>query len=168
MGTNDGSVDDREQDEISRRSFLATAIAVIGGVITMGIAIPSIIYVVGPALVRKQDEEWYRLGPTSKVEIGVPTLYKVKITQQSGWITSEDEIAVYVVTEDGQNYIAMSNVCTHLGCRIRWITDQGIFFCPCHNGVFNKAGEVESGPPPKPLDQYELKVEDDLIYIKVS
>ena len=168
MGTNDGSNKDLEQSEISRRSFLATTIAVIGGVITIGIAIPSIIYIVGPALAKGKEEEWYRLGPTSKVEIGVPTLYKVKITQQAGWISSEEEIAVYVITENGRDFIALSNVCTHLGCRVRWITDRGIFFCPCHNGVFRKSGEVESGPPPKPLDQYELKVEDDLIYIKVS
>lgn len=168
MAASEGSDSDLDQTEISRRSFLATAVALIGGLITMGIAIPSIIYIVGPALVQNNEEEWYRLGPTSKVEIGIPALYKVKITQQAGWITSEEELAVYVITENGRDYIALSNVCTHLGCRIRWITDQGIFFCPCHNGVFGKAGEVVSGPPPEPLDRYELKVEDDEIFIKVS
>ena len=171
MVASDGSNKDTEhseQNEINRRSFLATSIAVIGGVITMGIAIPSIIYIVGPALAKAQEEEWYRLGPTSKVEIGVPALYKVKITQQAGWISSEEEVAVYVITENGRDFIALSNVCTHLGCRVRWITDRGIFFCPCHNGVFGKGGEVVSGPPPEPLERYELKIEDDQIFIKVS
>jgi Rieske Fe-S protein len=92
----------------------------------------------------------------------------VKVTQQTGWITSEEEISVYVVTQDGREYIALSNICTHLGCRVRWITDQGVFFCPCHNGVFDKVGTVVSGPPPRPLDQYDLKIEDDKLFIKAG
>ena len=157
-----------ETKEMSRRSFLAIAVASIAGFITAGIAIPSIIYIVGPALQRKREEEWVSLGPVSRVEVGVPELYKVKITQQSGWITSEEEISVYVVTQDGREYIALSNICTHLGCRVRWITDQSVFFCPCHNGVFDEVGSVVSGPPPKPLDQYELKIEGDQLFIKVG
>ena len=168
MANHEETTEADESRQMSRRSFLSTTIVAIGGIITLGIAIPSIVYVVGPALQRKQEEEWVRLGPTSKVEVGVPTLYKVKITQQSGWITSDEEVAVYVITEDGRNYTALSNICTHLGCRVRWITDQEIFFCPCHNGVFDKEGEVVSGPPPKALDQYELKIEGDQLFIKVS
>ena len=157
-----------ERKQLNRRSFLSIAVASIAGILTVGITIPSIIYVIGPALQRKQEEEWISLGPVSKVEVGVPALYKVKITQQSGWITSEEEISVYVVTQDGREYIALSNICTHLGCRVRWITDQGVFFCPCHNGVFDTVGTVVSGPPPRPLDQYDLKIEDDKLFIKAG
>ncbi|MBU4225494.1 MAG: ubiquinol-cytochrome c reductase iron-sulfur subunit, partial [Chloroflexi bacterium] len=110
-------------------------------------------------------QEWIRLGSTAKVELGVPTLFKVKVKRQMGWIVNEEELSVYVLTEDGRNYIAMSNVCTHLGCLIRWIAEQDKFFCPCHNGVFDKQGNVVSGPPPRPLDQYQVKVEDDQLFI---
>lgn len=157
-----------ESKQLSRRSFLSIAIASIAGFITIGITIPSIIYIIGPALQKKQEEEWVSLGPVSKVEVGNPALYKVKVTQQSGWITSEEEISVYVVTQDGREYLALSNICTHLGCRVRWISDQNVFFCPCHNGVFDEVGVVVSGPPPRPLDQYELKIEGDRLFIKVG
>jgi Rieske Fe-S protein len=51
---------------------------------------------------------------------------------------------------------------------VRWIPDTQRFFCPCHNGVFDKTGSVVSGPPPRPLDQYETKVENDQLYILVG
>jgi len=87
------------------------------------------------------------------------------VEKQVGWIVNEEEISAYILTDDGRNYIALSNICTHLGCRVRWISDQQQFFCPCHNAVFNKEGDVVSGPPPRPLDQYPVKVEDGQIFI---
>jgi Rieske Fe-S protein len=92
-------------------------------------------------------------------------LFKATVQSQTGWIVTEDEVSVYILTEDGREYIALSNICTHLGCRVRWIADQNQYFCPCHNAIFDKTGLVLSGPPPKPLDRYETKVEDDQLYI---
>ncbi len=154
-----------EKDQLGRRNFLAIAIGAIGAVIGVVIAIPAVAYVVGPALKRKTSEDWVRLGPTSKVELGTPTLFKTTIERQTGWIVTEEELSIYILTEDGRDYIALSNICTHLGCRVRWITDQGQYFCPCHNAAFDKIGLVVSGPPPRPLDRYETKVEDDQLYI---
>jgi Rieske Fe-S protein len=154
-----------EKDQLGRRNFLAIAIGAIGAVIGVVIAIPAVAYVVGPALKRKTSENWVRLGPTSKVELGTPSLFKTIVERQTGWILTEEEISVYVLTENGRDYIALSNICTHLGCRVRWITDQGQYFCPCHNAAFDKIGQVVSGPPPRPLDRYETKVEDDQLYI---
>ena len=117
---------------------------------------------------KNQLEEWVRLGSTDKVELGTPTLFKAKIERQTGWIVNEEEISVYILTENGRDYVAMSNICTHLGCRVRWIVDQSQFFCPCHNAVFDQEGNVVSGPPPRPLDRYETKVENNQIFIKVG
>jgi Rieske Fe-S protein len=72
---------------------------------------------------------------------------------------------VYVLTENGRDFVAMSNICTHLGCRVRWITEREQFYCPCHNGVFDREGNVVSGPPPRPLDRYETKVEEGQLFI---
>jgi Rieske Fe-S protein len=159
---------DDEKKDVSRRDFMKMTIGAIGGFIGLAYGIPAIAYVVQPALKDVQGQNWIRLGPTSKVEIGVPTLFKSTIQQQTGWITSEEELSVYVLTEDGRDFIAMSNVCTHLGCRVRWITDQEEFFCPCHNGVFDKRGLVVSGPPPKPLNRYEVKIVNDELFINVG
>ncbi len=157
-----------ENDQLSRRNFLAIATGAIGAVIGVVMAIPAIAYVVGRAGQRRTEQNWVRLGPTSKVELRSPTLFKTTVESQTGWILTEDEISVYVLTEDGRDYIALSNICTHLGCRVRWITDQGQYFCPCHNAAFDKIGLVVSGPPPRPLDRYETKVEDEQLYMLVG
>jgi menaquinol-cytochrome c reductase iron-sulfur subunit len=154
-----------QEKELNRREFLAASTWAIGIFIGLGIAIPAAYYIIGPALQELDEQEWILLGSTSKVEPGTPTLFKAKVERQTGWIVNEEEIAVYVLTDDGRNFIAMSNICTHLGCRVRWIGDQEQFFCPCHNGVFGKRGEVISGPVPRPLDHYQVKVEDDQLYM---
>ena len=154
-----------EEKGLSRRDLLSIGTLAIGGIISIVLGIPAIAYIVGPARRRVQEENWIRLGPVSKVEIGTPTLFKARVERQVGWIINEEEISAYILTEDGRNFVALSNICTHLGCRVRWISDQGQFFCPCHNAVFNEQGEVVTGPPPRPLDQYEVKVEDEQIYV---
>ncbi len=154
-----------EDKQISRRNFMEIAIWSIGGIIGLGMTIPALAYLIGPALRRSAVQEWIRIGAASKVELGIPTLFKVNLQRRTGWIVNEEEISIYVLTENGRDYVAMSNVCTHLGCRVRWISDQESFFCPCHNAVFDKEGNVVSGPPPRPLDRYEIKVEDDQLFV---
>ena len=153
------------KDRINRRDFMAKATVAIGGIIGAAMAIPAVAYIYGPAFTETEEEEWIRLGSTAKVEVGSPTLFKVNVERQTGWIVDQRELSFYVLTEDGRSYVAMSNICTHLGCRVRWIDDQRQFFCPCHNAAFDKDGEVLSGPPPRPLDRYEVKVEDNQLYV---
>jgi menaquinol-cytochrome c reductase iron-sulfur subunit len=154
-----------QEEKMSRRDFMKATIVGISGLIGAALALPAIAYVVGPAL-KQNIETWIRLGPLSKVELDNPTLFKATIDTQTGWIDTQEEISAYVLTENGQDFIAMSNICTHLGCRVRWIADKQGFYCPCHNGVFAKDGTVISGPPPRPLDRFETKVEDGILYIK--
>lgn len=153
--------------EVTRRKFMSAAIAAIGGLISAVVGLPAVAYIIGPALQQKA-ENWIRLGAISKVEVGTPTLFKATVERRTGWITDQEELSAYVLTEDGQTYVAMSNICTHLGCRARWIPEQGVFFCPCHNGVFDKNGTVVSGPPPRPLDRFEVQVEDGTLFIRRS
>ncbi len=158
-------MDKPEDKQLGRRNFMKVAIAAIGGLIGTAIGLPAIPYIMGPAL-QKESDDWIQLGSISKVELNIPTLFKKTIETQTGWISTEEEISVYVLTTNGQDYVVMSNVCTHLACRVRWIPEKDSFFCPCHNGVFAKDGTVVAGPPPRPLDRFESKVEDGVIFIK--
>ena len=65
--------------------------------------------------------------------------------------------AVLVNTSEGQ-LRAFSAVCTHLTCTVRYEADTGTLFCPCHNGRFDLAGNVISGPPPRPLESYDVEI----------
>lgn len=160
------STPDSLSSQVPRRKFLALAIVAAGGLITAIYAIPGLAYLLAPALKKIESETWIPLGPASKVEPGVPTLFRADVRRQTGWIVNEEQLTVYVLTDDGRNYVALSNVCTHLGCRVRWVEGEQQFFCPCHNGVFDKAGLVVSGPPPRPLDHYPVKVEDGQLYVQ--
>jgi Rieske Fe-S protein len=157
-----------EQNELSRRNFMQSAIWGIGGLIGIVFGASAVAYVVGPTIKKQQTETWVRLGPTSKVELGVPTLFTFTVQTQTGWIENTEEVSVYVLSTDARTYIAMSNICTHLGCRVRWITDQDKFFCPCHNGEFDIEGNVVAGPPPRPLDRYDVKVENDQLFVLIG
>ena len=152
-------------ERINRRDFLGIATWSIGGLISLLMGIPAIAYIVGPALPGEKTNSWTRLGSAKKVELGVPTLFKATVERKTGWLVEEEKIGTYVLTDNGRDFIAMSNICTHLGCRVRWVADRENFFSPCHNGVFDKYGMVVSGPPPRPLDRYEVKVENDQLYI---
>ena len=154
-----------DKKELSRRKFMQTAIWGIGGLIGIGFGVPAVAYVAGPALKNQQVQTWMQLGPVSKVELGSPTLFTLTLQTQTGWIVNSQDVSVYVLTTDGRSFIAMSNICTHLGCHIRWIAEQNHFFCPCHNGVFDISGNVVSGPPPRPLTRYDVKVDNGEIFV---
>jgi len=72
--------------------------------------------------------------------------------------------AVLVNTPEGK-LIAVSGVCTHLTCTVRFDPETSTLFCPCHNGRFDLAGNVLSGPPPAPLEVYAVEVAGDEIIV---
>lgn len=53
------------------------------------------------------------------------------------------------VMREGDSFIALSLVCTHLGCTVS-VTTEGMV-CPCHGSRFDRMGKVLSGPADKPL-----------------
>jgi menaquinol-cytochrome c reductase iron-sulfur subunit len=154
-----------KKEKISRKDFLSIASVAIGGVIGAAIGIPAVSYVLSPALKDEEAIDLIPLGSASKVEIGLPTLFKAKIQHKAGWIDNEQEVSFYVYTENNRDYIAISNVCTHLGCRVRWVEDDETFACPCHNASFSKEGEVISGPPPRALDRFQVVVENGQLFV---
>jgi len=156
---------EKSKNRVGRREFMKTVIAGIGGIIGAAIGIPAVSYIIGPAQ-KTEDADWIRLGSVSKVEMNIPTLFKTVIESQAGWVREEEEFSVYVLTDNGRDFTVMSNVCTHLGCRVRWINDQDSFFCPCHNAKFARDGSVLDGPPPRPLDQFESMVEEGILFVK--
>ena len=154
-----------EPEQIDRRGFMRIATWSIGGLISLMMGIPGIAYVLGPALSKQKSQSWMRLGSINKVELGTPTLFNAKLIRQTGWLEEENKIGVYMLSDNGRDFIAMSNICTHLGCRVRWIASEQIFLSPCHFGKFDREGKVISGPPPRPLDRYEVKIENDQLWI---
>lgn len=72
--------------------------------------------------------------------------------------------AIILNTRD-KGFLAFSKVCTHLGCLVKYDKEKLLFICPCHAGIFDLEGNVVSGPPPKPLQKFAVRVEGDNVVI---
>lgn len=70
-----------------------------------------------------------------------------------------------IIRPPGGSALAISLVCTHLGCRVHWQPKARTFLCPCHMGIFDEQGRVLSGPPPSPLPQHRVSVEGENLFV---
>jgi Rieske Fe-S protein len=109
------------------------------------------------------DTMWQFVTDVGRVKVGESIKYRgpsgetINITRQGRNGESDD-------------FIALSSVCPHLGCQVRWEAQNNHFFCPCHNGVFDPTGVGTGGPPGEAgqsLSRYQLKVEGGLLHIAV-
>ncbi len=76
-----------------------------------------------------------------------------------------NEIPLVVINRRGSGFIALSRVCTHLGCLVGYDKFNNKLVCPCHAGEFDLEGRVLSGPATKSLQRYSLKITADQITI---
>lgn len=66
-------------------------------------------------------------------------------------------------TPEGELH-AFSAICTHLDCTVQYKADTSQIWCACHNGYYDLAGNVVSGPPPRPLERLVVNQrEDDVV-----
>ena len=71
---------------------------------------------------------------------------------------------VLVKTGQGE-FIAYSQMCTHLSCPVIPDPDNGVFRCPCHEGLFAMStGTRLAGPPQRPLPKIRLQIIGNKIY----
>ncbi|MGN7808674.1 FAD-dependent oxidoreductase [Flavobacterium sp. KACC 22758] len=65
------------------------------------------------------------------------------------------KVAVY---RDYDNTLqAFSAVCPHLGCIVKWNSDEKTFDCPCHGSRFAADGTVTNGPATSDLHKFQVK-----------
>lgn len=146
-----------------RRSFLTTAsgIAMTAGLLvgygTFGTMLGRFVY---PTASR--NRAWLfvcpvdSLSPGEALDFTSPAGTKIVVARQGSGTTGDD-------------FLALSSVCPHLGCRVHWEGAQDRFFCPCHNGAFDRSGSPLSGPPKagnQPLIRFPLKIENGLLYLE--
>ena len=72
--------------------------------------------------------------------------------------------ALLVLTADGE-YRAMSATCTHLNCTVQYRGDLRQVWCACHNGFYDLNGRNIAGPPPRPLETYDVHVRGDELIV---
>jgi cytochrome b6-f complex iron-sulfur subunit len=72
--------------------------------------------------------------------------------------------ALLLMTAEGE-YRALSAVCTHLSCTVQYRNDLHQVWCACHNGLYDLTGRNVSGPPPRPLETFQVHVRGDEIVV---
>lgn len=89
---------------------------------------------------------WRFLTPRGGKKQAVLQVAQADIPTGAALVFRQERIAVM---REGDSFIALSLVCTHLGCTVS-VTTEGMV-CPCHGSRFDRMGKVMSGPADKPL-----------------
>ncbi len=158
-----GAEKERILQALPRRGFLKRLVELLYGGMTFLLAIPLVSYIVTPAF-RREEVTWVDLGPAEAMADTSPKPVTFQRVVQDGWVKRRISQTAWVYRkEDGLQVI--SPTCTHLGCLVDWNSEKKAFLCPCHGGVYDGEGRVTGGPPPRPLDRYEMKIEQGRLLI---
>jgi menaquinol-cytochrome c reductase iron-sulfur subunit len=146
-----------------RRKFMGVVVGLINGVIGIAIVGP-VIGFIGAPLFRRIKGRWIPVMPESDIAVGQTTEATFNVTVKDGYRTVDQKYSLYLRRTENA-VVAFDPSCTHLGCRVTFQDNKERYFCPCHGGVFDIDGSVVSGPPPRPLKQYETKIEDGQVWV---
>jgi nitrite reductase/ring-hydroxylating ferredoxin subunit len=148
--------------EADRRSFLgASSLAMAAGLVgsygTFAFMLGRFVY---PTIASNRG--WLfvcqvdQLAPGSALDFATPSGQRIVVARQGAGTAAED-------------FLALSSVCPHLGCRVHWESTNDRFFCPCHNGAFDRQGKATAGPPlaaHQSLTRFPLKVDSGLLFLE--
>jgi cytochrome b6-f complex iron-sulfur subunit len=108
------------------------------------------------------------LSPTERVEATATTVEAAGVDELpvNGWKIFRFGTRPGILLRTGENeYRAFAATCTHLDCIVQYRDDKRMIWCACHNGLFDLSGRNVSGPPPRPLERYEVNVSGGSIFV---
>jgi cytochrome b6-f complex iron-sulfur subunit len=145
--------DDDEPKNAPRRDFLGIALGGTAAAFAVAVVYPLGRFMEPPARPAS--------GPTNvgKVEDFAPGSSKT--------VLIGDHPVLVIHTADGE-FRAFSALCTHLQCVVGYSPDQNRIVCPCHGGVYSVDGQNLSGPPPRPLDEYPVSINDGAVIVSFT
>ena len=73
-----------------------------------------------------------------------------------------------IVRESETECVALSAICTHMRCVLKWDDEGRTIECPCHDGAFDRHGNVLSGPPSRPLPRYAAEIRAGEIIVRTG
>ena len=108
------------------------------------------------------------LIPPQVSDLGADSVVAAKIGElqpNSGKVFRFGNRPALLIREANGDYQATSAVCTHLGCTVQYRGDLKHIWCACHNGMYDLSGRNISGPPPRPLESFNVQVRGDEIFV---
>jgi cytochrome b6-f complex iron-sulfur subunit len=141
-------------DDIGRRRFLSQAVMGFGLLFGMGTLAMRFFQFLVPSPSRNRVQA-VLIGSDAQLPVG-----EVRTMDLGGH--------KIMVLRTGEGVVAFSRRCTDLGCLVSWNKEREQFVCPCHLGVFDKTGRNIAGPPPRPLDRYEVIARGEQLYVNIQ
>ncbi|MFC3038918.1 ubiquinol-cytochrome c reductase iron-sulfur subunit [Virgibacillus xinjiangensis] len=158
-----------KKQQVSRRQFLNYTLTGLGGFMAAGLMMPMVRMAVDPVLQESSGGDMSNVGISVDEITNEPQRVDWTVEQVDGWYTSEVSRSAWVFMDENDEIQAFSPICKHLGCVVSWEGSEDYpneFFCPCHNGRYYKDGTNVPGTPPlAPLDVYEQKVENGMLFL---
>jgi menaquinol-cytochrome c reductase iron-sulfur subunit len=158
-----------EGETVTRRRLMEGTALAVGGIATMAFTLPGLGF---PLFEETVPDQWQDVGGEADFN---PDSYVPTVTNSNPAIGDAGKTTVYVRRwnpkvdkapgKSEQPYVAISTRCAHLGCPVRYIQASAKFVCPCHGGVYDSQGKVEGGPPVRPLDRFETRVENGRVQV---
>ena len=147
-----------DQQAPTRRTFYLEVIYGLWTLIGATLAALAGAYLFFPPRAKKQGE-WFDAGDIAKLPLNTPQEVTFTRTRADGWKIISEKATAWVVKHSDNQVVAFAPQCTHLGCAYHWDESNHDFLCPCHTSTFSIDGNVLSGPAPRPLDRYAVKID---------
>jgi len=109
------------------------------------------------------------LVPPATPDLGSDTVVAARVGDlkpNSGKIFRFGNRPGLLVMTPEKEYRAMAATCTHLDCTVQYRDDLHQVWCACHNGTYDLNGRNVSGPPPRPLESFEVHVRGEEIIVE--
>ena len=148
-----------------RRSLLARLVTAGVGVIGAGLA--GLVGVVAAPRIRRPETRWRTALSLFDLPADRPASAVIADRVADGWYESRSQTVVYI-DRDGEGYRALLSTCSHLGCKVNWDDGSKQIRCPCHGGDYDREGRVLAGPPPRPLERLQVRVNSQTSEIEVQ
>lgn len=146
----------------NRREFLRTS-----AVLTAGAALVSQL---APGQAQAKDEEWVAvLGKVKDLNEKDPSLIKAQFRDSSDSVVHEEKIFVRWQKQGKTgHWVVISSICTHLKCKVDFISGEEMFRCPCHGSEYDIDGHVTHKPAKRDLTDYSDQAfeEDGMLKLK--
>jgi len=149
-------------NDMQRRTFLVRLTQFVSALIASMFALPVFTFIRGSST--DKTDAFYPIARLSDLQEEVN---RVSFTRfiRDGWMTRSVEDYVWIRKKADGSLMVFEPHCTHLGCAYAWNQSNQHFECPCHGGRFDENGNRIAGPPPRPLDRYEVKIVNGEIHI---
>jgi Rieske Fe-S protein len=103
---------------------------------------------------------WKFLTPAVSKKKALLRVTKAEIPTGGALVFRKSRVAII---REGDDFKALSLVCTHLGCSVD-VTPKGLF-CPCHGSTFDRGGQVLKGPADRALKRLAVEKRGEFIVV---